>query len=161
MGRTTNAHIEKIGTLSSACGQPVTSFSEALIAAKRLHAQMNALAQVMTNRHKAVFGNGTDQTTDKEKAIARDPQFVQAEAQIHALNTEFEKVCGDRLIPARDTLQQANNALDKAIKEFDAFVTAKEKSWFGSKQSVPAARKAIGDGRKYLTTVGNLLKLSV
>jgi hypothetical protein len=160
MGRTTNAHIEKIRTLSNACWQPVTSFSEALIAAKHINKQIDVLVTVMTERHKAVFGkDGIGPTTEKEMAIDRDAQFVKAEAEIQALSTEFQNVCVDRVDPARITLRRAKVALEKAIKEFDTFVTAKEKSWFGSKQSVPAARKAISDGRTYLDILVKLLQI--
>jgi hypothetical protein len=160
MGKTTDAHIAKIQALNDLCAKPTIRFSTALTRAKAIHADCVAVEKTMTERHNAIFVGGS-QSKEQEKAIARDPVYLKASAEFDAYNKMFEDQVQDQLLPARTALQQGCTALEKAIKEFEAFVTAKEKSWFGSKQSVPQARKAIQEGRKYLATLKGLVALHV
>ncbi|HTX34435.1 MAG TPA: hypothetical protein VME43_05410 [Bryobacteraceae bacterium] len=160
MGKTTDAHIAKIESLSSICTRPTTAFSTALIRAKAIHHDIAAAEQLMTSRHQAIFGNGTGQSVEKERAITRDAQWIQANGKLEELGQIYEHHCLDSLNPARASLRQGTTALEKAIKEFETFVAAKEKGWFTSKKSVPAAREAIRKGREYLGTLKTLVQLS-
>src|ERR1044071_2122862 len=104
MGKTTDAHIAKITNLSNQCSQPSIRFADALISAKKLHQELASVEKTMTDRHKAIFGAGTSQSTEKEQAIASDSTFVQASKKFDALNDQFAELCLGRLDPARQAL---------------------------------------------------------
>ena len=158
MGKTTDAHIAKIDKFSRDCSQAAITFSTALISAKKINQELVSVEKRMTERHKAIFGNGTFRTPEMEQQIEFDPEYVQASAEFDFYNKHFEDVCNEKLDPARLALKRGNAALEKSIKDFDVFVTAKERSWFTSKQSVPKAREAIASGKKYLTTLQDLAR---
>lgn len=153
MGRTTDAHIAKIDLLGSNCAKPAIAFSSALCFARRINEEIGKAEALMTSRHKVIFGNGTGQTAEKEKAITRDPLWRKANADLEVLGKEYGDHVLGALDPARATLRQSIIALDKAIREFETFVAAKERGWFTSKKSVPAARQAIRKSREYLVTL--------
>jgi hypothetical protein len=158
MGKTTDGHIAKIDKLSHDCTDAAVAFSKALISATKIHKTLKAVEERMTALHNAFFLKGTVRTPEMEEQIELDPQYVQASAEFDFYNKHFLDVCDEKLDPAKQALRQGNAALAKSIKDFDAFVTAKEKSWFTSKQSVPKAREAIASAKDYL---GSLQKLSV
>lgn len=160
MGKTTDAHIAKIDKLSHDCTQAAVTFSKALISAKGMHQELAKIEQRMTAVHKAFFGNGTIRTPEMEEQVQLHPDYVQASAEFDLYNKHFADVCNEKLNPARLALNKGNVALDKAIKDFDVFVRAKERSWFTSKQSVPKAREAIVSGKKYLATLQDLARKS-
>jgi len=97
---------------------------------------------------------------EKDKAITRDPLCRKANADLDLLGKEYGDHVLGVLDPARATLRQNTMAFERAIQEFEAFVAAKERGWFTSKKSVPAARQAITKSRQCLDTLKTLQQFS-
>jgi hypothetical protein len=160
MGRTTDAHIAKLDLLGSNCAKLAIAFSSALCLARRINEDIGEVDDLIASHHKVTCGNGTGETVGEEKAITRDRLLRKANTGLEVLGNEYVDHVLGALDSARATLRQSIIAFDRAIQELETFVAAKERGWFTSKKSVPAARQAIRKSREYLVTLKILLQFS-
>jgi hypothetical protein len=164
VGKTTNAYIDKLESLKVRC--VVTPFSDAIIKGRQISDEIAAQEKIMTDRHAAIIGQTQVKGQLKsgvqggDAAVSKDPQFAAAEKKAEALNVKFAEFTLDVLQPARKAIVDTMADINQTITAFETFVNAKEKSWFGSKESVPKARAAIKSAREYATTLRQLSVVS-
>jgi len=164
MGKTTDAYIDKLETLKSRC--VVTPFANAIIQARGISDQIAGQEKIMTERHAAIIGQTQVKGQLKsgvgggDDAVSKDPQFAAAEKKAETLNEQFVKFSLDVLAPARKAIVDTVAAINTTITQFETFVNAKEKSWFGSKDSVPKARQAIKSAKEFAATLRQLSTVS-
>ncbi len=87
--------------------------------------------------------------TEAELAIEKDPEYKKAAAISDALAEKLDALFNKR-DGAKQELKKNLGALKKKVDEFDSYVKAKEKKWFGGKKSVPAAKASIAASKEYI-----------
>jgi hypothetical protein len=147
MGKKTDQFTKELTSLAADCALSIATIFDVSKSMAPISEAMKKCEKVMTDRHEHFFPGG-HQTSEAELAIEQDAQYKQAAAASDALATKFLPLLG-RQNDAKSELKKGLIALKKKVDEFDAYVKAKEKKWFGGKKSVPAAKASILAAKKY------------
>lgn len=156
MGKKTDEFTKNITSLTADCAVSVATILDLTTSINPILEGMKKAEKAMTARHEHFFPGG-HQTTEAEQAIEADPQYKAAAAISDQLAAKFDTLFSKRSA-AKNELKKGLVALQAKVKEFDAYVKAKEKKWFGGKKSVPQAKASIAASNDYIEKCKPLLR---
>jgi hypothetical protein len=148
MGKKTDEFTKTLTALTADCAVSVASIIDFTKSMDIIKEGMSKAEKAMTARHEHFFPGG-HQTNEAELAIEQDPQYRQAAQVSDALAAKLNALF-DKKDAAKKELKANLVTLQKKVGEFDAYVKAKEKKWFGGKKSVPAAKASIVASTEYI-----------
>lgn len=146
MGKTSNAFIHDINTLSEKATKLVAAWMATTDESTKVSNQIAAVVAAETKRVAEINPSGKDRTPDGgswSKIINADPAIIKIGKQLDALDGQFFKLTSQKN-KQRAELNATKKAALTKLNEFDAYVKKKKAAWtLKSKKSIPAAETFI------------------